>query len=341
MKREPRASGLSGGRRSGTQSNEHLYSYAPGGVVRAGTGARSWRSNAPPDFLSELIENLGATAAEAPPDPPPAGPAEPTGRPQRGAGKDRVEEMGGLVLLTIAVFRSWFTPPITWWRESVDQAWIALRRCLLPGVISVFAFAYGAPGIEGGVISSTLGATDRIGLFFSVGAAREFVPWVTGMVVAGVAGTAITADLGARRTRDELDALAVMGVDITRFLVAPRVLALMLVMPIANIFGLVFAAIAGVLAELTYAGTTAAYLENFQVGFTTIDLLANVVKTVGFGFIIGIVCSFKGIRASGGPEGVGRAVNQAVVVAFVALWVFNFAFNATYQALYPVTTGLR
>src|SRR3954465_8373740 len=129
-------------------------------------------------------------------------------------GAGHAEELGGVVLLTFAVFRRWGTRAYSGWREGVDQAGIALRRCLMPGVISVFAFAYGAPGIEGGVISSTLGATDRIGVFFSVGATREFVPWVTGMVVAGVAGTAITADLGARRTRDELDALAVMGVDI-------------------------------------------------------------------------------------------------------------------------------
>jgi phospholipid/cholesterol/gamma-HCH transport system permease protein len=256
-------------------------------------------------------------------------------------GASYAEELGGLVLLTFAVFRRWVTRPYSWWREAVDQAWIALRRCLMPGIISVFAFAYGAPGIEGGVISSALGATDRVGVFFSVGATREFVPWVTGMVVAGVAGTAITADLGARRTRDELDALAVMGVDITRFLVAPRVLALMVVMPIANAFGLVFAAIAGVLAELTYNGTVAGYLETFETGFTSVDLFANLIKTVGFGFLIGLVCSYKGIRASGGPEGVGRAVNQAVVIAFACLWTFNFAFNATYQALYPMAAGLR
>ena len=132
-----------------------------------------------------------------------------------------------------------------------------------------------------------------------------------------------------------------MGVDITRFLVAPRVLALMIVMPIANAFGLVFAAVAGVLAEITYHGTVAGYMETFETGFTSVDLVANLIKTVGFGFLIGLVCSYKGIRASGGPEGVGRAVNQAVVIAFACLWTFNFAFNATYQALYPVAAGLR
>jgi phospholipid/cholesterol/gamma-HCH transport system permease protein len=103
----------------------------------------------------------------------------------------------------------------------------------------------------------------------------------------------------------------------------------------------VFAAVAGVLAVITYQGPVAGYLETFEIGFTAVDLFANIIKTVGFGFLIGLVCAFKGVRASGGPEGVGRAVNQAVVISFASLWIFNFAFNATYQALFPAATGLR
>src|SRR4051794_11876376 len=137
-------------------------------------------------------------------------------------GGGHAEELGGLVLLTFAVVRRWLTRPYSWWREAVDQAWIALRRCLMPGVISVFAFAYGAPGIEGGVISSALGATDRVGVFFSVGATREFVPWVTGMVVAGVAGTAITPGPRGRGPRDEVDGPPGVGVGVPRFPLAPR-----------------------------------------------------------------------------------------------------------------------
>ena len=250
-------------------------------------------------------------------------------------------ELAGMVLLTLAVAHRLVTRPCNWWREAIDQGWVMVRRCVIPAALSTFAFAYGAPGIEGGAISSVLGAPDRIGAFFSVGAVREFVPWVTAMVVAGVAGTAITADLGARRTREELDALAVIGVDAVRSLIAPRVLALIVMMPAFNMIGLVFSALAGVLAELTYHGTVAGYSATFKVGFNSIDLLAMLLKTTVFGFIIGIVCAYKGYHASGGPEGVGRAVNQAVVIAFVSLWIFNFSFNATYQAAFPAATGLR
>jgi phospholipid/cholesterol/gamma-HCH transport system permease protein len=256
-------------------------------------------------------------------------------------GPSGLTQLSDMVLLTGAVFWRVVTPPFSWWRDGIDQGSLVVTRCAIPAAISIFAFAYGCPGIEGGVISSALGAPDRIGAFFSVGAIREFVPWVTAMVVAGVAGTAITADLGARRMREELDALAVMGVDPIRSLIVPRVLALTLLMPLLNVVGLAFAAIAGLLAELTYNGTVAGYMASLEIGFNPTDLIAMLIKTLVFGAVISVVCAYKGYNASGGPEGVGRAVNQAVVVAFVSLWIFNFAFNATYQAAFPAATGLR
>lgn len=251
------------------------------------------------------------------------------------------QQLGGIVQLAVAVWRCWLTRPFAWRREAVVEAWIVVKRCTLPTMISTFAFGYGAPGVQGGVVSSLLGTPDRLGSIFSVASLREFAPWVAGMVVAGVAGTAITADLGARKIRDELDALAVMGVDAVRTLVAPRVLALALLMPALNLVGLVMAAAAGVLAELTFHGNLAGYFATFKAGFTSIDLVANIVKTLGFGYIVALVCSYKGLNASRGAEGVGRAVNQAVVMAFVVIWIFNFAFNATYQAAFPSAQAIR
>jgi phospholipid/cholesterol/gamma-HCH transport system permease protein len=253
----------------------------------------------------------------------------------------RLELLAGLVRLGLRVVLCWFTRPFSWGREAVGQSWILVKRCLPPTVLSTFAFGYGAPGIQGGNVTSLLGTPDRLGSVFSVASLREFVPWVAGMVVAGVAGTAICADLGARKIREELDAMAVMGVDVIRTLVAPRVLALTVLMPALNIVGLVFAALAGLLAEHTFNGTTAGYLETFRAGFTGIDLAANIIKTLGFGFIVAVVCAYKGMNASRGSEGVGRAVNEAVVLAFVAVWIFNFAFNASYQAAFPSAQEIR
>ena len=126
----------------------------------------------------------------------------------------------------------------------------ALRLCWLPLLISTIAFGYEAPGLQAANFLVLFGALDRLGGFFVLASIREFAPFVDAIVLAGVAGTAITADLGARRIREELDALEVLGVDPIKNLVVPRFLALMLVTGLFDIYALLFGVFGGVLATL-------------------------------------------------------------------------------------------
>ena len=144
---------------------------------------------------------------------------------------------------------------------------------------------------------------------------REFAPFVTAIVLAGVAGTAITADLGARKIREELDALQVLGVDPVKNLVVPRFLALMLVTGLFDIYALLFGIFGGILATLVNGAPLGPFWATFFTNASVMDLWGSVLKTTMFGAIIAIVCCYKGMTASGGAEGVGRAVNQAVVIA--------------------------
>jgi phospholipid/cholesterol/gamma-HCH transport system permease protein len=281
-------------------------------------------------------------AVAAPPPLPVPPPIVVAPRPSLGQrAYEMIDDLGGVMLLILSTVRCWFTPPWSYGGEFADQSWILIKRCMIPTGISVFVFGYGPVGVEAGTFLRALGQVDRLGGVYSIGAVREYVPWVTGMVVAGVAGTAITADLGARRVREELDALAVMGVDAVRALVAPRILALMLVLPLLNLVGLVFAALAGIVVELADGGTSAGYFASFTAGFSPTDMFANVLKTAVFGFLVAVVCCYRGLNAKGGSEGVGRAVNQAVVQAFAAVWIFNFAFNALYLAAFPGSLSVR
>jgi phospholipid/cholesterol/gamma-HCH transport system permease protein len=255
---------------------------------------------------------------------------------------DQVDELGGLVLLTVRAVAHWFKPPFfSWLHEAVEQAWILIKRCMIPAGISVFVFGYGPVGVEAGTFLRAVGQIDRLGNVYSVAGVREYVTWVTGMVVAGVAGTAITADLGARKVREELEALAVMGVDAVRTLVAPRILALMLLLPLLNLVGIVFSTAAGLVVELNDGGSLSGYLGTFGNGFSPVDMFANIAKTLSFGFIIGVICCYRGLNAKGGSEGVGHAVNVAVVQAFASIWLFNFAFNALYLAAFPNALSVR
>ena len=118
--------------------------------------------------------------------------------------------------------------------------------------ISMLVVCFGAPGLQAANFLSLFGALDRLGGFFVLASIREFAPNVTAVVVAGVAGTAITADLGARKIREELDALQVLGVDPIKNLVVPRFLALMLITGLLDIFAIVFGIAGGVVAESLY-----------------------------------------------------------------------------------------
>ena len=155
-------------------------------------------------------------------------------------------------------------------------------------------------------------------------------------MLAGVAGTAITADLGARKIREELDALQVLGVDPVKNLVVPRFLALMLVTGLFDIYALLFGIFGGMLATIVNdapLGTVLGDAVRERVDVT--DLWGSVLKTTLFGAIIAIVCCYKGMTASGGAEGVGRAVNEAVVIAFLGICAFNYVFTQTLLATHP------
>lgn len=238
--------------------------------------------------------------------------------------------LGGLVLW-MAISR-----PKGYWSDTRDVMYVALKQCWFPAAVSTVCFGLGAPGLQGGNIYHLFGIPERLGSFFVMASIREFAPWVNAMVVAGVVGTAITADLGARRIRDEIDAMEVLGVEPVRVIVLPRVLACTIITPLLNVLALTFGIVGGWIASVPILGANGwAYYENLFANLTTPDMWACVVKTTIFGFIIGVVCCYKGLSAQGGPMGVGRAVNHAVVIAFAMIWVFNVVFTNIIMGLNP------
>jgi phospholipid/cholesterol/gamma-HCH transport system permease protein len=249
--------------------------------------------------------------------------------------KGLLEEIGDMVILTGKTVVSAVTPPFPYGGEFIEQFLFALRLCWFPLLVTTIAFGYGVPGLQAGNFLLLFGALDRLGGFFVLATIREFGPIATAIIVAGVAGTAITADLGARKIREELDALQVLGVDPVKNLVVPRFLALMIVTALFDVYALLFGIFGGVIASLTFQAPLGPFFATLLTNASTTDLWGSLVKTTAFGAIIAIVCSYKGMTASGGGEGVGRAVNQAVVIAFTLLFAFNYVFTQTLLATHP------
>jgi phospholipid/cholesterol/gamma-HCH transport system permease protein len=248
--------------------------------------------------------------------------------------------MGGLFLKTV---RAAVRPPYRWSGDCVEQCAIAIRRCFVPLVLSISFFAIGLVVTTIADVLETIGSIDRFGGVAAIGWPRETAYWVTGMVFAGVVGAAVTADLGSRKIRDELDAVVVLGVDPIRALVVPRVVALVIIAPILGMVALFNALLVlYLLTPLLVSNFPHAVFLNLLTTFmTTGDIVSFVLRLMVSGLFVGIVACYKGLSTKGGAEGVGRAVNQTVVITFLGIWLLNSIWNAVFLAAVPSVTGFR
>ena len=246
-----------------------------------------------------------------------------------------------MLILTGKTVVSSIRPPYPYGGEFLNQFLFALKLCWFPLLVSTIAVSYGAPGLQAANFLIIFGALDRLGGFFVLAVIREFAPFVVAIIVAGVAGTAITADLGARKIREELDALQVLGVDPVKNIVVPRFLALIAITGLLDVYAIIFGITGGVVATLTNGGQLGPFWATFFTNASTTDLWGSVLKCTCYGAIVSIVCCYKGMTASGGAEGVGRAVNQAVVISLMGVAAFNYVFTQTLLATHPEIQVIR
>jgi phospholipid/cholesterol/gamma-HCH transport system permease protein len=220
-------------------------------------------------------------------------------------------------------------------RELIQQAWFISSVSILPAALVSIPFG-AVITLQLGSLVRQLGAQSFTGGASVLAVVRESGPIVTALIIAGAGGAAICADLGARRIREELDALEVLGIDPIQRLVVPRVLASMLVAVLLN--GLV--SVVGVAGGYFFnvvlqGGTPGAYLASFQALGQLPDLVAGEIKSLVFGAVAALVACYQGMTAKGGPKGVGDAVNRSVVVTFMLLFALNFVLTAVYFQVVP------
>lgn len=221
------------------------------------------------------------------------------------------------------------------WSEFLFQAWFMVRVALLPTILVAIPFGV-IVSVQVGGIANQIGAAAFSGAVNGVGVLRQGAPLVTSLMIAGAVGSAICSDLGARTIREEVDALKVMGINPINRLVAPRLLAAVVVALLLNVIVAVTAITTGyalnVGGDKVSSGT---YLQSFVAFAQPTDLLLAELKAAIFGFIATIVAAHKGLSAKGGPKGVADAVNQAVVLSVIMLAVVNVGLTQAYVMLVP------
>lgn len=242
--------------------------------------------------------------------------------------------VGELFAFALEVLWAMFQRPFQW-RELSDQAWFVTRVSLLPAMAITIPFG-AVLSLQIGSLFNQLGATSFTGAAAVTGIVQQAAPIATVVIVAGAAGTAVAADLGSRRIREELDALEVLGISPIQRLVVPRVLAMafvaMLLNGVATGVGTMGAYTFNVIVQ---GGSPGAYLHSFTALAQLPDLYVGELKAFVFGLLAGIVAAHQGVNARGGPQGVGDGVNQSVVVSFVLLFVTNAIITAAYYQIVP------
>jgi phospholipid/cholesterol/gamma-HCH transport system permease protein len=245
---------------------------------------------------------------------------------------------GDFFALSLDVLRGLFKRPFQW-AEFIQQSWFLASVTIFP--TALVSIPFGAVlALQIGNLTKQIGAQSFTGAVAVLGVVREASPIVTALLIAGAGGSAICADLGSRKIREEIDAMEVLGVSPLARLVVPRVLACMLVAVFLN--GLV--AVVGVMGGYFFnvilqGGTPGAYLASFTALAQLPDLYVGELKAAIFGMLAALVASYKGLNAKGGPKGVGDAVNQSVVITFMLLFLTNFIITAIYFQVVPQKGG--
>jgi phospholipid/cholesterol/gamma-HCH transport system permease protein len=237
-----------------------------------------------------------------------------------------LEYTGGLTILLVDAFRYIVSMRFRF-SEVIHQAYF-LGVQSWPIIILTSLFTGMVISLEAAAQAVAYGFANFIGGSVAIGEIRELGPMLTGIVFAGRAGAAVTAQLGSMVVTEQIEALQSMGVSPAKVLVAPRLLACLITVPMLT----VFADIVGVLGGLYMAMvqvhlSTAVYWRSVQQMVIMDDFYKGLFKAAVFGLTVGLVACYEGLRARGGAEGVGKVTTHAVVTAIILIFAFNFVLS--------------
>ena len=225
---------------------------------------------------------------------------------------------GSLCLLLVQSLGEWFTKPIRTaavsnelWNIGIKSWCIIAVSSLFLGMVLAFQSAYQM---------QKLGAAIYIASLVALSVVREIGPVITALIVAGRVGSSIAAELGTMRVTEQIDALVTLAVDPVRHLVVPRLIAMVIAMPILTLWADAIGIFGGFLIGTLRLGVLPSlYWKMTTLPLAFKDLFSGLFKSVIFAVIICIVSCFEGFRTEGGAEGVGRSTTVAVVTSFMLI----------------------
>ncbi|MBO6293168.1 MAG: ABC transporter permease [Selenomonas sp.] len=233
----------------------------------------------------------------------------------------RCAELGTMVLLYVNILRQlkgkirWRSIIFQMSHLGVDSLTIVSLTLLFTGVVITLQTAakfieFGAQSTIGGVVAMAIG--------------RELGPVLVGVVCAGRVGAAITAEIATMKVTEQIDALRVMAVSPEGYLILPRMLACMVVVPILTVFGDIIGVAGGWATAVYYSGISSyTFMNGIHTFVEVFDLTGGMVKAVFFGNVIAVLGCYYGLTCPEGAEGVGKATTRTVVTSIIVIFMLN------------------
>jgi len=212
-------------------------------------------------------------------------------------------------------------------RETIDQAYllgvqswaIVLLTSLFTGMVI---------SLESAAQAASFGVSNLVGGAVAFASARELGPMLSAVVVAGRTGAAIAAELGSMVVTEQIEALLSLGLSPTRMLVVPRLVALIIMLPLLTITAVIVSILGGMwVANVTAHISTESFIASARQALPFGDVLRGLFKSLVFAVIIAIIGAYQGLQTRGGAAGVGKSTTGSVVTAIILIFMFNFALS--------------
>lgn len=211
----------------------------------------------------------------------------------------------------------------------------------IPVVCLVGAFVGMVLGVETFNQFAAIGQETRLGGVIAISVLKQIGPVMAAMMIAGRVGGAVSAELGTMRVTEQIDALRVMGTDPVAYLVVPRVIACLIMVPVLTVFSDLLGIFGGwIVVVRGYGVPNNDYWEFSRQFIWSWDVFTGLTKALFFGLAIGVISCYKGFNCGPGASGVGRASTDAFVTSFIAIIVANFFLASFLKTMYNLIYGV-
>jgi phospholipid/cholesterol/gamma-HCH transport system permease protein len=276
----------------------------------------------------------------------PATAAEPVSTPVHRLGEqafDVVAEVGEAAVFAALTF-GWMFRKLPRWSVMVPNLY-SIGVSSVPVVAITGTFIGMVLAVQAHSQFAMMGLATRLGSVINISLVKELGPVLAATMLAGRVGSAMSAELGTMRVTEQIDALSALGTNPIHYLVVPRFLACVLLIPLLTLMADFMGVIGGaVVSTQLLMVDSYAYWQHSREYVGSADLFAGVFKSFFFGAAIALISCQRGFNSRAGAEGVGQAATQAFVLSFIAIlfldFVIGIAWNGVYYALWPSTQTL-